>query len=108
MYNEWEKNYASLLRKGLGRNTSLISLTLTININTRLPAVDYISDDDVDDISNDVDDISDDDVVPNISMDSFTLNINEFSRTLGYVDRVDIINYVWGLKSGDLWPNYSP
>ena len=104
-YNEWEKNYASLLRKGLGRNTSLISLTLTINIYTRLPAVDDISDDDVDDISNDVD-ISDDDVVPNISADSFTLTINEFSRTGGYVDRVDIINYVWGLKSGDLWPNY--
>ena len=41
-----------------------------------------------------------------ISMDSFTLTINEFSRTLDYVDRVDIINHVWGLKSGDLWPNY--
>ena len=105
VYNEWEKNYASLLRKGLGRNTSLISLTLTINIYTRLPAVDDISDDDVDDISSDVD-ISDDDVVPNISADSFTLTINEYSRTGGYVDRVDIINYVWGLKSGDLWPNY--
>ena len=98
-YNEWEKNYASLLRKGLGRNTSLISLTLTINIYTR-PPIDF------DDSDDDDDDISDDDVVPNISMDSFTLTINEFSRELGYVDRVDIINYVWGLKSGDLWPNY--
>ena len=114
LYNEWEKNYASLLRKGLGRNTSLVSLTLTINIYTRLPFdFDDISDDDVDDISNDVDDISDDvddisddDVAPNISMDSFTLTINEFRRTAGYVYRVDIINYVWGLKSGDLWPNY--
>ncbi|XP_044166708.1 uncharacterized protein LOC122950775 [Acropora millepora] len=103
-YNEWKKNYASLLRKGLGRNTSLISLTLTINIYTR-PPID--SDFDFDDISDDdVDDISDDDVVPNISMDSFTLTINEFSGTKGYWDRVDIINYVWGLKSGDLWPNY--
>ena len=105
-YNEWKKNYASLVRKGLGRNTSLISLTLTINIYTRLPTVYDISDDDVDDISNDVDDISDDDVVPNISMDSFTLTINEFSRIGGFVDRVDIIISVWGLKSGDLWPNY--
>ncbi|XP_074610442.1 uncharacterized protein LOC141864547 isoform X5 [Acropora palmata] len=107
LYNEWEKNYASLLRKGLGRNTSLLSLTLTINIYTR-PPIDFdLSDDDVDDISDDdVDDISDDDVVPKISMDSFTLTINEFSRTLGYVHRVDIMNYVWGLKSGDLWPNY--
>ncbi|XP_015767861.1 PREDICTED: uncharacterized protein LOC107346569 [Acropora digitifera] len=122
-YNEWKKNYASLLRKGLRRNTSLISLTLTINIYSRLPIVyrdsddyvydisdddvDDISDDDVDDISDDdVDDISDDDVVPNISMDSFTLTINEFSPAGGYVDIVDIINYVWGLESGDLWANY--
>ena len=108
VYNEREKNYASLLREGLGRNTSLISLTLIIHINPRPPIlpgeddVDDISDDDVDDISNDVDDISDDDVVPNISMDSFTLIISQFSPT----DSVDIINYVWGLKSGDLWPNY--
>jgi len=105
-YNEWKKNYASLVRKGLGCNTSLISLTLTINIYTRLPTFYDISDDDVDDISNDVDDISDDDVVPNISMDSFTLTINEFSRIGGFVHRVDIIISVWGLKSGELWPNY--
>ena len=98
-YKEWKKNYGSLLRKFLGRNISLISLTLTINIYTRLPTVDDISDDDVDDIS-------DDDVVPNISIDSFTLTINEFSGATGFGDRVDPINYVWGLKSGDLWPNY--
>ncbi|XP_015748879.1 PREDICTED: uncharacterized protein LOC107328663 [Acropora digitifera] len=98
-YNEWKKNYCSLLRKGLGRNTSLISLTLTINIYNRPPIV-------FDDSDDDVDDISDDDVLPNISMDSFTLIINEFSPAGGYVDRVDIINYVWGLKSGDLWANY--
>ena len=93
-YNKWKKKYGSLLRKGLGRNTSLISLTLTINIYNGTPGVD------------DVDDISDDDVVPNIPMDSFTLTINEFSPAGGYVDEVDIINYVWGLKSGDLWANY--
>ena len=98
-YNDWEKNYASLLRKGLGRNTSLISLTLTINIYTRPPIY-------FDDSDDDVDDISDDDVVPNISMDSFSLTINEFSGRRGYWNRVDIIDYVWGLKSGDLWPNY--
>ena len=103
-YNEWKKNYASLLRKGLGRNTSLISLTLTINIYNGTPSC---YDFDFDDISgDDVDDISDDDVVPNISMDSFTLTINEFSGPDGSFDRVDVINYVWGLKSGDLWANY--
>ena len=103
-YNEWKQNYASLLRKGLGRNTSLISLTLTINIyNGPLTCDDF----DFDDISgDDVDDISDDDVVPNISMDSFTLTINEFSGPDGSFERVDVINYVWGLKSGDLWANY--
>ena len=103
-YNEWKNNYASLLRKGLGRNTSLISLTLTINIYNGTPLID---DFDFDDISgDDVDDISDDDVVPNISMDSFTLTINEFSGPDGSIERVDVINYVWGLKSGDLWANY--
>ena len=111
-YNEWKKNYVSLLRNGLGRNTSLISLTLTINIYNGTPIdsdfdFDDISGDDVDDISDDdVDDISDDDVVPNISMDSFTLTINEFSGPYGSFDRVDVINYVWDLKSGDLWANY--
>ena len=39
-------------------------------------------------------------------MDSFTLTINEFSDASGYGDRVGIMNYVWGLKSGVLWPNY--
>ena len=99
-YNEWKKNYASLLRKGLGRNTSLISLTLIINIYARQPI-------DFDDTSDDeVDDISDDDVVSNISMDSFTLTINDFSSTRGDFNRGDIIKCVWGPKSGRLWPNY--
>ena len=102
-YNEWKNNYASLLRKGLGRNTSLISLTLTINIYTRPP--DYM-DFDSDDSDDDVDDILDDDVVPNNSMDSFTLTINEFSGTRSNSYRVDIINYVCGFKSGGLWPTY--
>ena len=104
-YNYWNDSYASRLRKGLGRNTSLISLTLTINIYNGTPSC---YDFDFDDISDDdFDDISDDGFVPNISMDSFTLTINDFSSTtVDYRDRVNIINYVWGLKSGDLWPNY--
>ena len=69
-YYELEDTYASLLRKGLGRNTSLISLTLTLNIYSRV-------------IINDMcyfefDDISDDGFVPNISLNSFTLTINDF------------------------------
>ena len=103
-YNYWKDTYASHLRKGLGRYSSLISLTLSLNIYTRPP---IYSDFDFDDIlDDDFDDISDDDVVPNISMDSFTLTINDFSGTRG--DRVilDLINSVCGLKSGGLWPNY--
>ena len=88
--------YASLLCEGLGRNTSLISLTLTLNIYTRTPADSY---------SVDFDDISDDGFVPNTSMDSFTLTINDFTSG-GDWDRVDKINSVWGLKSCVLWPNY--
>ena len=80
--NEWENTFASRLRKGLGRNTTLISLTLTLNIYTS-------------DSYFDLDDISDDDVVPNVSVNSFTLTINDFSMT-GY----------WGFPSGVLWSNY--
>ena len=78
---------------------------MTINIYNGTPSC---YDFDFDDISDDdFDDISDDGFVPNISMDSFTLTINDFSSTtVDYRDRVNIINYVWGLKSGDLWPNY--
>ena len=94
-YNSWSYTYASDLRKGLGRNTSLISLTLTLNIYTR-PFDDY-----------NFDDISDDDLVPNILMDSFTLTINDFSSTRNDLDgRVNYINSVSGLKSGVLWFNY--
>ena len=85
-YNDWEDTYASLLREGLGRNTSLISLTLTFNIYTRVLKGSYF----------DFDDISDDGFVPNISMNSFSLTINDFSSSGD-----------WGLQSGILWPNYT-
>ena len=95
--NVWEFTYSSLLCEGLGLNTSVISLTLTLNIYDR-PLRDYEFCDSCD--------ISDYDVVPNFSMHSFTLAINDFGSTRGDWDTVDIINSVWGLKSGDLWSNY--
>ena len=65
--NEYNNNLASTyryLRRSLGRNTSLISLTLTLNIYARDSyfSFDYFSDD-----------------VPNISINSFTLTINNLS-----------------------------
>jgi len=88
--------FVSRLRKGLGRNTSLISLTLTLNIYTGSPSDSYFGYGVIHDSSDDdVDDISDDDVVPNISINSFTLNINDFSRGGN-----------WGLSSGLLWSDY--
>ena len=98
-YKVWKTNYASLVRKGLGRNISLISLTLTINMYTNSPTVLEMSD-------YDVDDISDDDVVSNISMDSFTVTINEFSCASAFEGSFDLLNYFWNYKSGDPWPNY--
>ena len=95
-YNDWKNTYASLLYKGLGSNTSLISVTLTLNIYTKAS----------NNSNFDFDDSSDDGFDPNISMDSFTLTINDFSSRTDYWDRVNIINSVWGLKSGVLWPNY--
>ena len=84
--NKWKDTYASLLCKGLGRNTSLISLTLTLNIFTRAREdIDYFE----------FDDISDDGFVPNISVYSFTLIINDFSSGSSL-----------GLGSGVLWCNY--
>ena len=85
-YNQVLKDYASHLRKGLGRNTSVISLTLTINMYSR---VDYSS------FETPFDYISDDGFVPNISMNSFTLTVNDFS-----------INSSLELGSGVLWSNY--
>ena len=71
-YNYLEDTYASHLREGLKRNTSLISLTLTLNIYASI----------VEDVSKSrVDDISNDGFVPNISVNSFTLTVNDFSRS---------------------------
>ena len=93
-YNDWKDTYAYLLCQGLGSNTSLISVTLTLNIYTRAS----------NDSNFDFDGISDDDFVPNISMDSFTLTINDFIRRDLFGD--DIIDSDWGLKLGGLWPSY--
>ena len=96
-YNDWKDTYASLLYKGLGSNTSLISVTLTLNIYTRA------SNDSCFDF--DFDDISEDDFVPNISMDSFTLTINDFiTRRKVYGDVILISE--WRPKLGGLWPSY--
>ena len=101
-YNEeWEDTLAYRLREGLERNTSLISLTLTLNIYSRVSVEFDIYEELPDD---DVHYISDDDVVPNISMDSFTLTINDFSSPRGYWDRVDAINSYWVSKLGDILP----
>ena len=85
--NNWTNICASFLREGLRRNTSLISLTLTLNIYTRgnnmLGSFKYNG-------------ISDLGSVSNISMNSFTLTINDFS-SIGD----------WGLQLGVLWPNYN-
>ncbi|XP_067023482.1 uncharacterized protein [Acropora muricata] len=97
-YKNCKDTCAFLLREGLRRNTSLISLTLTVNIYTRSTYLRYI----------DPDDISVDGFFPNISMDSFTLTVNDFSSSMDSDwERVDIIklNSVCGVKSGDLWPN---
>ena len=84
-YNmKWAQTYASRLREGLGLNTSLISLTLTLNICTGSPTEGYFQLQ-----------VSDDHVVPNFSINYFTLTINDFTK------RGD-----WGLCSGILWPNY--
>ena len=74
--------YASRLRKSLGRNTSLVSLTLTLNIYARRISYSNFGN------------ISDDYVVPNISVNSLTLTINAFSIS------------DWGLFADVLWSNY--
>ena len=85
-YNQVADDYAYLLRKGLGLNTSVISLTLTINIYSRV----YYSSSLIR-----FGDISDDRFVPNISTNSFTLTVNNFS-----------INGSLRLRLGVLWSNY--
>ena len=64
-------SFVSRLREGLGRNTSLISLTLTLNIYTRPRSFCSVH----------LQYIPEDDVVPNISINFFTLTINNFSIT---------------------------
>ena len=93
-YNDWRDTYASLLCVGLGRNTSLISVTLTLNIYTRASNDSYF----------DFDGISDDDFVPNISLDFFTLTINNFIRRARWFED-DVRNFDWGLKLAGLWPS---
>ena len=86
--NEYNKKWMDTyeyLRKGLGRNTSLISLILILNIYTTAPCDTFFN----------CLDISDDDVFPIISINSFTLTINDFSR-----------RGIWGLFSGVLWSTY--
>ena len=73
------------LRKRLGRNTSLISLTLTLNIYAGSYRDRYIQ----------IERFPDDDVVPNIPINSFTMTINNFSMVGD-----------WGLSTGFLWSNY--
>ena len=96
-YKAWKNTYAFLLREGLERNTSLISLTLTLNIYTLAlgDSMGYFY----------FDGISVDDFVPRISMDSFTLTINDFTRRDDW-DSTHMINFNWGLESGVLWSNY--
>ena len=92
-YNAWKDTYAFLLREGLERNTSLVSLTLTLNIYTLPPrdVMGYF--------------YFDDGFVPNISVDSLTFTINDFTRRNDW-HRAHQMNCDWGLKLGVLWSNY--
>ena len=66
-YNEWEDTYPYFLNNALGRITPLISLTLILNLFTRV--CHHISHFQSDGRR----------YVPNISVNSFTLTINDFS-----------------------------
>ncbi|XP_067017683.1 uncharacterized protein [Acropora muricata] len=83
-YNNVLKD-TSFLRKGLERITSLISLTLTLNVYNRCD----------DNVVVGLDDLEDHLYYPIISVDSFTLTINDFSRRDS-----------WGFGSGVLWSNF--
>ena len=84
-YNrKWARTSVSCEHGGLRRNTSLISLTLTLNIFTGSPPDSYF----------DFINISHDDVVPNISINPFTLTINDLSSRTH-----------WGLSPRVLWSN---
>ena len=81
-HSYYDQTSPSLLRKGLGCNTSLISVTLTVNIYSR--------------VSLDIRRLHEiDSFVPNTSMSSFTLTINDFCRSGS-----------WQLGSEVLWSNY--
>ena len=70
-YNGWVNTYAFRLRDGLRRNTSLISLTLTVNIHCKTLG------------EHDDFDISERFYGPNMSVDSFTLTISDFTGSEG-------------------------
>ena len=82
-----EDTYTSFLRKGLERITSLISLTLTLNVYNRLC--------NVRDVVFGLDDLEEPSYYPIISVDSFTLTINDFSNSGN-----------WGFGSGVLRSNF--
>ena len=87
--NELEDTYTSFLRKGLERITSLISLTLTLNVYNRCDVRD-------DNVFVELGDPEDHHYYPIISVDSFTLTINDFFSRRGS----------WGFGSGVLWSNF--
>ena len=78
--NVWEQASTYFLLKGLGCNTSLVSVTLTVNIYTR--------------VHTDIREL-DESYVTNTSMNSFTLTVNDFCRSGS-----------WELGSNILWSNY--
>ena len=78
-YNGWESTYAFRLREGLRRSTSLISLTLTFNIH----CITLGKDDDFD--------ISKHFYDPNMSVDSFTLTISDFTGSGGEGLDLDVL-----------------
>ena len=82
-YSFIDQASASLLSKGLGCNTSLISVTLTVNIYSGVLVGSRGRHDDICDF------------VPNTSINSFTLSINDFFRS-----------GIWELGSHVLWSNY--
>ena len=78
-YNGWKNTYAFRLREGLRRNTSLISLTLTVNIH----CITVGKHDDFD--------ISELFYGPNMSVDSFTLTISDFTGSGGEGLDLDVL-----------------
>ena len=85
-YNKWKDIYAFLLHNGLRRITSLISFSLTLNFYTTVCGEKMYFQ---------FRDISDGGFVRNISLNSFTLTINNFSSRGN-----------WGIQSVVPWPNY--